>query len=277
MGFLDMLGMKVKFGKYEKGFVGKEREIIDDVVKPIINLRNLVEFHCKSRESSSLLGVLTKSQHEEFALQPKIQNWSDGLVLYSPIDALSEKFSIPNVLRTMRYCGISCFFGLASEVPIRGAIEMDWAVEIDDGDIFGRAVAASYKLESDVAGYPRIVIGKKLLELLERARGLEPTNIYEEKNRDFADKCLKWIIPDLDGYYMVDYLQPGFFGPSAHDSYRELLVSAYEFIQKEYSKHRSEDTKLAMRYSWLREYFVSRLPALGVLLEPSVSLDNLLK
>ena len=140
------------------------------------------------------------------------------------------------------------------------------------GDVFGAAVAASYKLESDVADCPRIVVGKKLMGFLRQAYELLPGNDYEKVNQYFSGECLKWICEDFDGQHIVDYLKPGFFGYEVDDDCRKLLELAYEFIQKEYAEHKDKgNTKLAMRYIWLREYFVSRLPALGVLLVPAIN------
>ena len=272
VGFIDMLGMKVKFEKYKDDFIGREHEIIDDVVAPIIELRKRMEFFCRHREYPLLLSLLPSIQYAELAAQPKTQNWSDGLVLYSAVGSTSESFSTHSILGLIHSCGTACFFGLVGKTPVRGAIEMDWGIEIVGGDVFGAAVAASYKLESDVADCPRIVVGKKLMGFLRQAYELLPGNDYEKVNQYFSGECLKWICEDFDGQHIVDYLKPGFFGYEVDDDCRKLLELAYEFIQKEYAEHKDKgNTKLAMRYIWLREYFVSRLPALGVLLVPAIN------
>jgi hypothetical protein len=47
--------------------------------------------------------------------------------------------------------------------PIRGGIELGLAMDIDNDDIYGPALARAYTLESKVAQYPRIVIGEELI------------------------------------------------------------------------------------------------------------------
>ena len=95
------------------------------------------------------------------------QRWSDGLVSFASLSDTSVKCHLNNVYQLFAQAGSLAFIGLASKRPIRGAIEIAWAVELRPGELYGAALARAYELESEVAEYPRIVIGKEMLRFLD--------------------------------------------------------------------------------------------------------------
>jgi hypothetical protein len=46
--------------------------------------------------------------------------------------------------------------------PVRGGIEIGLGAELDDREIFGSGISEAYRLESKIADWPRILIGKQL-------------------------------------------------------------------------------------------------------------------
>lgn len=268
VGFLDMLGLKEKFHKHAENPLTQSHDIISNIIQPLEDLQVRVDSLNKPRDFKILLGLgVSQDIIDELALIPKKQNWSDGLVIFSRAKNLSDAFCTHNILRIIQHCGVCCFSGLSGDniAPIRGAIELDWGVELSENEIFGAAVGASYEYESKIAQYPRIVIGKKLMEFLKSASCIDqPTNNYEKINKYFAQECLKWIEEDIDGHFIVDYLKPDFLGCSWAE-YHHLVVKAIENIKNQLSMHKSKPNSiLAIRYTCLDAYFFRKLPAIGL-------------
>jgi hypothetical protein len=121
----------------------------------------------------------------------------------------------------------------------------------------------AYKLESEVAKYPRIVIGNEFLNyLLNLAHKTEqfPGQDEEDKEicKNMANLCLGMMVKDLDGVLILDYLGEEFWDKILKkiDSSKVIFSKAYDFVRKEYEKKRdSGERKLALRYYLLHSYF----------------------
>ena len=139
-------------------------------------------------------------------------------------------------------------------------------------DVYG---FITYSLESKIAQYPRIVIGKELLNYLRNlSEKIQQIPDQDQDKEDIelckriADKCLKMVIKDLDGNQILDYLGDEFrkiFDKFPQDdrevSYEEILKKAFDFVKAEYKKRKElGDSKLASRYSQLYNYFKERSP-----------------
>lgn len=75
-----------------------------------------------------------------------------------------------------------------------------------------------------------------------------------------ADLCTDLIAIDTDGLPFVDYLGNGFKQHIAKDSIYDIVEKAYDFVMKESARCQDlRDSKLAFRYSLLRNYFEARL------------------
>lgn len=188
----------------------------------------------------------------------KQQRWSDGLVYYSSLDTKFNKCPMNAVMEIFMLAGTLCFLGLAHKQPIRGAIETAWGVELHENELYGAVVANSYVLESQVAQYPRIVVGEKTMDYL-NAHIESPavtTDKLELYNRNCAQLCISMTAIDQDGYHVIDYLGNQFTKSVTSFGSSELFKLAYKFICEQYELHKNnKNSKLALRYTWLRGYF----------------------
>lgn len=188
----------------------------------------------------------------------KQQRWSDGLVYYSSLDTKSNQCPMNAVMEIFMLAGTLCFLGLAHKQPIRGAIETAWAVELHENELYGAVVANSYVLESQVAQYPRIVVGEKTMGYLNAyiespADTIDKLALY---NRNCAQLCLNMTAIDQDGHHVIDYLGNEFTRSVTNSGSSELFKLAYKFICEQYELHKkNKNSKLALRYTWLRGYF----------------------
>lgn len=55
---------------------------------------------------------------------------------------------------------------MASKKAFRAGVEVGLGTELDNGEIYGPVLYKAYELESKVAEYPRIVVGKELINYL---------------------------------------------------------------------------------------------------------------
>ena len=98
--------------------------------------------------------------------------------------------------------------------------------------LFSEGLLKAYKIESEQAKYPRIIVDKDIIEL----RSDKEPNIYE------------YLIEEADGAIFLDYFK---FGTPERIQIiiQQLSEDAKNFSGSEKEKHR-----------WLREYFSTRFP-----------------
>lgn len=225
------------------------------------------------RPDSELRARLPPEQHVLWDEMQKTkittQRWSDGLVSFACLGDQEVKCHMNNVYGLFTLAGSLCFMGLASKRPIRGAIEVAWGVELHPGELYGAAVARAYELESEVANYPRIVIGPQMLRFLDlhcRNPNIDP---FARVDRELATLCRNMIVQDADGHYLLHYLGETFRYAVTTAVHVELYSKAHAFAMEQLLEHQaSQNTKLAFRYAHLLQYFnehpPSTVPELGV-------------
>ncbi len=245
----------------------KEKEdflkIVKSSVGSIERLQSQAQYFRQGRSNSFSIREHLDSEEQQLydqmkEVKAKQQRWSDGLVYFSSLETKTVKCPMSAVLEIFMLAGTLCFLGIANKQPIRGAIETAWGVELHENELYGAVVANSYTLESNVAQYPRIVVGEKTIEYLDAYLKKPPQT--EDKlmlyNRNCAQVCMNMTAIDQDGHYIVDYLGKTFTESVTKFSSHDLYKLAYQYICDQYESHKaSKNTKLALRYTWLRGYF----------------------
>jgi hypothetical protein len=168
--------------------------------------------------------------------------------------------AIYGVLAATAVTFLSC---LVHSWAIRGGIELGLAMDIEEGEVYGPALASAYRLESKVAQYPRIVVGEELVRYLRMVAGQEAITAEESAHTRVAARSLGLLAVDDDGCTFLDWL-----GSDIRTTFHkrsELVQTAYNFIIQESVKHKeARNSKLGFRYTLLRNYVESRLPDWGV-------------
>ena len=155
----------------------------------------------------------------------------------------------------------------AIESSYRAGIELGIGTEFEGGGVYGPALAEAYKLENEVAKYPRIVIGKKLKKYLdEYSKGnlLAPDQIPRDVkgSKIMADVCLRMIDKALDGCLILDYLGKEFRNIFLNKIYPSGNVYNMAIkVVKEKLKEKSDsgDMEVAAKYEKLLGYFELKL------------------
>jgi hypothetical protein len=151
--------------------------------------------------------------------------------------------------------------GLARGRPVRGAIDIAWGVEIRSGELYGPAVTRAYELESEVAQYPRVVVGQAVVTFLEAHRLIPGNDPIAEVNRIWAQRCLDMLVQDDDANWIIHYLGNAFRTSVTDNQHSFLYGKAQNFVVQQLQENRKiKNSKLAFRYTQLLEYFEAHRP-----------------
>lgn len=126
------------------------------------------------------------------------------------------------------------------------------------------ALSKAYQLETEVAEYPRFVVGNGLLDFIREVEDLVPKTPYGEVARLYAGSCKRMIVQDTDGRQMLDFL-----GTEGRTRLRESLPAelfsrGHDFVREKHEKFlASGQEKLASRYYRLLQYYLARKAVWG--------------
>ncbi len=181
----------------------------------------------------------------------KYQCWSDGFVYFAEVDDDPQSTHLKNAFLLLASVGTLCLLGLANGRPLRGGIDIAWAVEARENEIYGCAVAKAYELENDMANYPRIVVGGKVLEYFRHH-----ANSVNKDNRKHAEIAAGLIAKDTDGQLIVDYLGDTYRAHYGGPVFEEARLKAVQFATESLARwEREENGKLVAKYDKLVRYF----------------------
>lgn len=186
----------------------------------------------------------------------KFQRFSDGLVAYLSLGDKSIKVLMSGVFSLMATCGSLCLLCLAKGNPIRIGMDIAWGAELNENELYGCIISKTHSLESDVAQYPRTVVGEQFVGYLVANSKEESQDVFTKLNKVAAEHCLEMISVDVDGHYIIDYLGGGFKKHVAAHLEPELYQMAYDYVTAQLDIARKEkNSKLGFRYDDLRNYF----------------------
>jgi len=190
----------------------------------------------------------------------KSHMFSDSVILYFPLRDDANKVPVGGVYAALAAAATTFIVMLASGHAIRGGIDVGVGIEISDTEVYGSALYRAYELERRTAQYPRIVLGDSLISYIQSKRSISRGDFFAAANKITAELCTKLIAVDTDGVPFLDYLGEGFKQNIAKDSIPDIVKKAYDFVMQESSRcQEARDSKLAFRYTLLRNYFEARM------------------
>ena len=192
----------------------------------------------------------------------KTQRWSDGLMLYASFGDPDIECPVNNIYQLFVQAGALCILALARKTPLRGAIEMAWATELHENELYGAAVARAYELENYTANYPRIVVGEHIVRYLEECSQIAPEDETARYERAMAVLLKGFITNDCDGVCILHYLGRNFASRIFEDHWEEIYSKAADYIVEQQEIHSAnKNSKLAFKYSLLSNYFKAYPPS----------------
>lgn len=288
LALIDVLGQKELFQGFDDSFL----TVVDDprlvaihknTVMAVEELRGILEGFLKTFTengvSEEVISRIPPDKVDQFREMRKTEvityRFSDCILAYSSLQ--KTKYCSPamnSVYGILMACGIMMTLSLARKKVFRAAVDIGLGTLLSNGEVYGPVSYKVYKMESSIAQYPRIVIGDNLhaylTSLSHETKQFEGQTAEDIKLcKEEAGICLKMIVRDLDGYPILDYLGDtfknclgdGYNHPDGSIKEEEILNKAMYFIREEYDKKRKmKDSKLALRYFLLLNYFKARIP-----------------
>jgi hypothetical protein len=281
LAFIDVLGQKEAFRSIEnQPLTDNHPQLIEahkQTVFFIETLRNGFKdfFDAYTTDKEPSVKVPTEKMDQFKAMLKsnlKHQRFSDSIQAYVCLH--TDKYhsnAINGVFGTLLACGSMLLLSLGMKKAFRAGIEVGLGTELDNGEIYGPVLYKAYELESKIAEYPRIVVGRELinyLTTLANAHEQVPRQTKEDIDlcKLMATNCLKMIVRDLDGVPILDYLGAEFLQSINENSerakeYESVFRLALAFVESEYSRRKQAgDKKLALRYYLLLNYLKAKNP-----------------
>lgn len=268
VAFLDVQGQRDRFKELRLPKTPDEEAKVKEVLRGtagfVVSLRELFRKQFEVFES----GMVNLRAHTSGPLRPSFIGFSDSFVTSVPLrNDGGDLRCVVIVFSALSAASVVMLTSLASKHPLRGGIDVGLATEIGLGEIYGTALGGAYRLESEVAQYPRIVIGDELWRYLNSAliEFGNSTTPAAKPITAIVQRIMNLIAMDTDGKRILDYLGPIIVEHSLPGHAERMVKPAYEFVLAEEKRLISNGPpKLVERYGLLRNYFESRLQLWGL-------------
>ncbi len=268
--FLDILGQRGSLREIKnlptnetekESFIRNLQKTFGKVDK----LRNGFKKYFKAANAHAPNTALVPDEYrEEFLASQKSEayfyGFSDSIIIAVPLMNVDENCTAINgIFSAMVAASGIGFLALADRIALRGGLDVGVATQIQDKEIYGPALERAYFLESQLAEYPRFVVGEELINYLHWVENQQSKTRLGLVAKEIARFCGQMIIRDTDGRFMLDFM--GEKSKEAADNTIDLEVAklAYDFIVSQHEKHLEDgNQKLSSRYYRLLRYFDSR-------------------
>lgn len=187
----------------------------------------------------------------------KTQCFADTCLLYFPMPS-EISHGLKSLFGMVLGVGFTQMFLLASKVAARGSVEVDIGTDAIEGEVYGPVLARAYQLESEVAEYPRVVVGPGFAEFLEHLKSVRGERVEDQFCRAMAVSLADLVTRDSDGHLVVHFLGPAFRSVAAHlpVPMASYAAMAHRFVEtSRRSFEASGNAKLLGRYERLEAYF----------------------
>jgi hypothetical protein len=98
----------------------------------------------------------------------------------------------------------------------RAGLDVGIGMEIFPNEVYGPVLLSAYQLESAVAEWPRVVLGRGLLDYLDFLERLSPTDSLDAFTARMAVGAKEFICTSDDGWPMLHILSPAVMNAPAN-------------------------------------------------------------
>ena len=277
IAFLDISGQKDKILSIDRlRSEQEEQKRVDDSVEDtagyVVRLRRSFSgYFEKVERPSTVLDKLTPEQRTRALklrrFDAEVRGVADSIIITIPLDYEEDYHIVMNSIYAALY-GICGMFlaALAENKPFRGGVDIGWGVRLPNAEkeVYGSALVKAYSLESNVAYYPRVVIGDTLWNYINKIETISADDLKHKLAKEMASQCREFITVDYDYLHILDVIGKGFKSiEGGLDS--DFIERGYRYVVDTYKdRTRAGDVKLSSRYACLRRYLESRLHIWGI-------------
>ena len=272
VGYFDVLGQSNKLLELPGNPKNREEVIpfLKQTAGVVIGVRDNFElFYAAESELSKSLPPHERKRLLAHTKTRQIRwGFSDTYVVAVPVMHDDDKVSavVAEIHRTMIAASFMWLANMSAGHPIRGGIEIGLAVDFGPADqptreVYGPALLGAHHLESKVAKYPRIMIGKGCIEFLRSAardsRQLMGDIEYSAAAA-YAKSCLRMLCEIGEEHAMLDSLSDDFLETAEHvpELRGDISQRAYDQVVAQLGRAKANaDCKLTLRYETLLQYF----------------------
>lgn len=206
--------------------------------------------------------------------RPRLVHWdfSDAYIVAAPVLCDSDgdmAVAVHDIYRIMYAAARMWLFSLDG-APIRGGIEMGLLAGIPPHDepreLSGPALVRAYWLESQVAGYPRVMVGSACIRFLDDIAHGRVSGSSDEAIAG-AEACLGLLCEASQEHAMLDTLNQSLLPKEAPNPFlakqlptiRDRCKDIHEWVRYQLSLVKgvkcNRESKLVRRYQELVDYF----------------------
>lgn len=264
VAWLDILGQRRKLRELSRLSVDDQKtvKLLRETAGCVLRLRKRLEdsFESFTKETGLLEGAPKELQERIASAKQsvKYRYFSDSIIMQIPFIGDKDQFEpMTGVYKCIGACSILHACALASKEPIRGGIEVGRGLNLyeDKDEVYGPVLENAHYLESEVADYPRIVVGEGLLTYLSTIESKSLTTPFSQIAKNLAARCTRMTTMDSDGFHMLDFLGDEIASNSFPAARRELLKGIIEYISEQKQIARTEQNhKHQSRYFRLGAY-----------------------
>lgn len=200
---------------------------------------------------------------EEMWSPIEFRYFGDSIAVYSKLTNTGGMLSVNPIYAILLGIGINMTMGFSNHIVLRGGIDIGIAIDWEEFGIYGSALYSAYELESTIADYPRIILGKELINYLSYWQNNNGTDFTSRLNKQVANQCFSFICEDYDKRLIVDYLNDNMLNMYGQAEQNNILQSSvkkgFDFVEKEYKGFKVKgNLELSRRYKLLYDYYLSR-------------------
>jgi len=191
---------------------------------------------------------------------------SDAFVIAVPLMMENEYCTSMNGIFSAltATCGTMLLL-LPQKILCRAGIDVGVGVQIDDREVYGPALERAFRIEAELAEYPRLVVGQELwayLSWVENQKHQTRFGLFAAKT---AKQCKNLMVQDTDGRIILDYLGENVKEAFGDEMDKDVVAKAWNFVNKQHIfQIKNGNEKLASRYFRMIRYFKSRLKIWGI-------------
>jgi len=272
VAFIDLMGQRAAMGGYlflppktrpeeRRDFMDRMEYIINAVHTIQDNFKKAIDISNRWTELETEVPGISKEKLDSIKKYRTsnivTQQFSDGMVLFTKL-ADEEHFALKSFSSIIDACATIMMDGLSKRYPFRVGIAVGSATSLSGSDIYGPALMEAYRLENEIANFPRIVISEHIIRWL---NGFDARDYEDEDFKKIAiamkNECLKFFSKDTDGTIFLDYLKPEIL---EHFDTSDIPISKIKaFIEHQIETHTATNNeKVLLKYSKLLGYILSR-------------------